>query len=82
MKLPLRQAQVEALACQGKLNKEIAHELGLTTGTVKQYMRIVLRKRGVTNRTELAAKFYTKKETFKRWFVRLVKTHFSARFGF
>ncbi len=38
----------------GKLNKEIAFELGLGVGTIKAYMHRVYRKIGVTNRTQCA----------------------------
>ncbi len=38
----------------GKLNKEIAFELGLCEGTIKEYMHRVYRKLGVTNRTQCA----------------------------
>jgi DNA-binding NarL/FixJ family response regulator len=49
-----RQQQIVALLCRGMLNKEIAHELGLTTGTVKEYMQDIFRKVGARNRVELA----------------------------
>jgi two-component system nitrate/nitrite response regulator NarP len=39
---------------QSKLNKEIAHELHLTEGTVKEYLHRIFRKLGTKNRTELA----------------------------
>ena len=39
---------------QAKLNKEIAHELHLTEGTVKEYLNRIFRKLGMSNRTELA----------------------------
>jgi len=38
----------------GKLNKEIAYELHLSEGTVKEYMNRIFRKLEVKNRTELA----------------------------
>ena len=42
------------LISQAKLNKEIAHELHLSEGTIKEYLNKVYRKLGVKNRTELA----------------------------
>lgn len=56
--LSFRERQVVALVTQGKLNKEIAHELGLTEGTVKEYMNRIFRKVGVTNRTLLAIRYF------------------------
>ena len=44
------------LLCEGKPNKLIAHELGLATVTVKLHMRQIMKKLGVTNRTQAALK--------------------------
>lgn len=52
--LSLRERQVVHLVCKAKLNKEIAHELHLTEGTVKEYLNRIFRKSGASNRTELA----------------------------
>lgn len=49
-----RECQIVPLVAAGKLNKEIAHELGLSVGTVKEYMFRIMRKLSFTNRTELA----------------------------
>ncbi len=38
----------------GKSNKQIAHELGLTEGTVKVHVTAILRHLGVRNRTQAA----------------------------
>lgn len=46
-----RQNEILRLIAQGKSNKEIAHQLGLTTGTVKQHVYALFRKLGVRNRT-------------------------------
>ncbi len=43
-----------ALIRQAKTNKEIAYELCLAEGTVKEYLYRIFRKLAVTNRTELA----------------------------
>ncbi len=52
--LTVRERQIVAIIRLGKLNKEIAYELGLTEGTVKEYLHRIFRKIGVNNRTELA----------------------------
>ena len=52
--LSFREKQVVDLVCKGKQNKQIAHELHLTEGTVKEYLNRIFRKVGSTNRTELA----------------------------
>jgi two-component system nitrate/nitrite response regulator NarL len=52
--LSFRERQVVHLICKAKLNKEIAYELHLTEGTVKEYLNRIFRKVGATNRTELA----------------------------
>jgi len=53
-KLSFREKQVVGLVAQAKLNKEIAFELHLTEGTIKEYLNRIFRKLGITNRTELA----------------------------
>lgn len=53
-KLSFRERQVADLVVRAKLNKEIAHELHLTEGTIKEYLNRIFRKLGVTNRTGLA----------------------------
>ena len=52
--LSFREKQIIELVQQAKLNKEIAHELHLTEGTIKEYLNRIFRKVGVTNRTQLA----------------------------
>jgi len=52
--LTFRERQVVRLISQAKLNKEIAYELHLTEGTVKEYLNRIFRKLGTSNRTELA----------------------------
>lgn len=52
--LSLREKQLVELVQQAKSNKEIAYEMSLTVGSVKEYMHRVFRKLGVRNRTELA----------------------------
>jgi DNA-binding NarL/FixJ family response regulator len=52
--LSFRERQVVNLVCQAKLNKEIAYELHLAEGTIKEYLNRIFRKVGASNRTELA----------------------------
>jgi DNA-binding NarL/FixJ family response regulator len=52
--LSFRERQIVALIRQAKSNKEIAYELCLTVGTVKEYVYHIFRKLAVSNRTELA----------------------------
>ena len=52
--LTLRERQIVDLIRQAKANKEIAYELHLTEGTVKEYLNRIFRKLDVKNRTELA----------------------------
>ena len=49
-----RQREVLAHLRAGKSNKQIAHELGLTEGTVKVHVTAILRLLGVRNRTQAA----------------------------
>jgi DNA-binding NarL/FixJ family response regulator len=53
-KLSFRELQVVHLVAEAKLNKEIAYELHLTEGTIKEYLNRIFRKIGTSNRTELA----------------------------
>jgi DNA-binding NarL/FixJ family response regulator len=52
--LSFREKQVVRLVRQAKLNKEIAYDLHLSEGTIKEYLNKIFRKIGVKNRTELA----------------------------
>jgi DNA-binding NarL/FixJ family response regulator len=49
-----RLAAVRALLREGKSNKVIAHELGLSEGTVKNYMSEIFKSLKVNNRTQAA----------------------------
>ena len=53
-RLSFREKQIVELIQQAKTNKEIAYELCLTIGTVKEYVYHIFRKLGVSNRTQLA----------------------------
>src|ERR1700761_3873424 len=52
--LTFRESQVVRLVAQGKANKEIAYQLLLSEGTIKEYLNRIFRKLEVSNRTELA----------------------------
>jgi DNA-binding NarL/FixJ family response regulator len=52
--LTFREKQVVQLVAQGKANKEIAFDLLLTEGTIKEYLNRIFRIVEVSNRTELA----------------------------
>lgn len=49
-----REKQIVDLVSKAMLNKEIAYELHLSEGTIKEYLNKVYRKLGFKNRTELA----------------------------
>jgi DNA-binding NarL/FixJ family response regulator len=51
---PPRQLAVLHLLVQGKANKQIAQTLAIEEGTVKVHLRQIMRKLGVTNRTQAA----------------------------
>ncbi|WP_426449730.1 response regulator [Paenibacillus sp. S-38] len=52
-----REKEVLALVADGKNTKEIASELYLTTGTVRNYISVILDKLGVSNRIEAITRF-------------------------
>jgi len=52
--LSAREKQLARLVYQAKSNKEIASDLHLAEGTIKEYLHTIFRKLGVKNRTELA----------------------------
>jgi DNA-binding NarL/FixJ family response regulator len=53
-RLTARQRAVLAQLQQGKANKIIAHELGMSESTAKVHIRNIMRKMGATNRTQAA----------------------------
>ena len=52
--LSFREKQIVDLVCQARQNKEIAYQLHLSEGTIKEYLNRIFRKISVKNRTELA----------------------------
>jgi DNA-binding NarL/FixJ family response regulator len=55
-RLTLRQMAVLSHLQQGKANKIIAHELGMSESTVKVHVRNIMRRMDATNRTQAAYK--------------------------
>lgn len=49
-----RQTEILTLLAQGRTNKQIAAELGISNFTVRDHVSSLLRLCGATNRTELA----------------------------
>ncbi len=47
-----QQLKVLAMVAEGRLNKQIAHEMQVTEATVKAHVTMILRKLGVGNRTQ------------------------------
>lgn len=60
-KLTQREKEVLELTAKGLLYKEIAHELGISFGTVRQHLYKVYEKLHVQNKTEAINKVYGKK---------------------
>jgi DNA-binding NarL/FixJ family response regulator len=52
-----RQQQVCALIADAKTNKEIADILGLSDGSVKEYIHQIMRKLDARNRVEVATRW-------------------------
>lgn len=54
VKLTPRQTQVVRLLAQGMTNREIGDQMGITAGTVKNYLKLIYDKTGMGSRVELA----------------------------
>ena len=54
LSLSVRQQQILELLAQGKSNKEIASELDIEYGTVKQHLFVLFRKLNVSSRAKAA----------------------------
>jgi len=52
-RLTPREHEVAMLAARGLGNRDIARELGLSTGTVKLHMHKILKKLGVKSKSEV-----------------------------
>lgn len=63
--LSTRQREILSLLTQGKANKEIAYELGIGIGTVKQHLVALYKKMGVTNRAMAVSKGISSHDTLR-----------------
>lgn len=61
-----QQFKVLDLMSRGRLNKQIAYDLGISEGTVKSHVSSILRKLGVERRTQAIATFITAHEAGAR----------------
>jgi DNA-binding NarL/FixJ family response regulator len=61
-----QQFKVLDLMSRGRLNKQIAYDLGISEGTVKSHVSSILRKLGVERRTQAIATFITAHEAGSR----------------
>jgi DNA-binding NarL/FixJ family response regulator len=61
-KLTNREEDVLGYVARGYANKEVAEALGLTTETVRGYLKTIYRKLHVRSRTEAAMKFHGKRK--------------------
>ncbi len=52
--LSSRETEVLRFVCKGKANKEIAYGLGLSEGTIKTHVSVIIAKLGLQSRTEAA----------------------------
>ena len=50
--LTRQQAKILSLVCEGRLNKQIAHDLSIAETTVKAHVTAIMRKLGVQSRTQ------------------------------
>lgn len=50
-----RQMEIMMKLCEGKVNKQIAYELGVTTATVKAHIRFAIKRLGAKNRVHAVA---------------------------
>lgn len=52
--LTRREGEIASEICRGSINREIAAKLGITVNTVNTHVNSLIRKLGVSNRTEVA----------------------------
>ncbi len=63
-KLSARESEVLKHLVKGKLNKEIANDLGVTTDAVKKHLRNIYIKLGVRNRVEAVMEVLPEKRIY------------------
>lgn len=61
--LPVQQEKVLSLMAEGKTNKEIAVQLGLSEKTIKNYVRIIFQRLHITRRSQAAVYYVTKRNS-------------------
>ncbi|WP_434050680.1 MAG: LuxR C-terminal-related transcriptional regulator [Roseibium sp.] len=54
-KLTRRQLEILLMLCEGKVNKQIAYDLGVSTATVKVHIRNAITRLGAKNRMNAVA---------------------------
>jgi len=57
MNLTPRQFQIAHAVADGKINKEIADELGISASTVKTHISSIFKQNGIKCRAELASMY-------------------------
>ena len=60
MKLTMRQLEIAELAANGMSDKQIARELGIALGPVKQHLQGIFDRLGIRSRAMLAAAWRTR----------------------
>jgi len=58
-----REAEIAALIARGLSNREIARELFMSEGTIKNYISSILGKTGLEHRTQIAIYYLTGKKS-------------------
>lgn len=61
-----RQLEIMLKLCEGKVNKQIAYELGVTTATVKAHIRFAIKRLGAKNRVHAVAIVAANSALFQR----------------
>lgn len=64
LQLTPRQAEVLEHVAEGRSNKEIAHELGTAENTIELHVSRILRKAGVSSRSQLVARLWSRRWGF------------------
>jgi two-component system nitrate/nitrite response regulator NarL len=61
-----REREIVRLVSEGLSNKEIGRRLKITDGTIKQHVHHIFQKLQISNRTELAAVYFSLPEPQKK----------------
>ncbi|MEP1931370.1 MAG: helix-turn-helix transcriptional regulator [Roseibium sp.] len=65
-KVTPRQLEIMLKLCEGKVNKQIAYELGVTTATVKAHIRFAIARLDAKNRVHAVAMIAASSALFER----------------